>query len=177
MKYERKGGSPPLGFFLRYRYCRGAAVFLHSWDFFVPASFARATWILVERELCVIFFLGCGLDFCGRRTQDNMIEFSFASRAWISMGNLEQIGKSKLTNARKIRFQMIFSGVEILFYHTTAVRPPPEPPPCEAAVWGKFLFSYYFVDEELLIDSVSFPIVLGFFLPVLCLTSQIALYG
>ncbi|CAH9135352.1 unnamed protein product [Cuscuta epithymum] len=91
---------------------------------------------------------------------------------------------------------MNFPGVEIHFYHTTAVRPPPEPLPCEEAIWGKLLFLYYFsfrstyfyfnssrdgwsilIFEELLIGSTSFSIVLGFFLPVLCLASQVALYG
>ncbi|CAH9091770.1 unnamed protein product, partial [Cuscuta epithymum] len=31
--------------------------------------------------------------------------------------------------------------------------------------------------DKLLIGSVSFSVVLGFFLPVLCLASQVALYG
>ncbi|CAH9077605.1 unnamed protein product, partial [Cuscuta europaea] len=95
----------------------------------------------------------------------------------------------------KIGSQMNVLEVEFLFYHTTTARPPPEPPLCEEVIWGKFLFSYCFslrsiyfyfsstgcgrsilIYDELLIGNVLFYVVLGFFLPILCLASHVAWY-
>ncbi|CAH9107995.1 unnamed protein product [Cuscuta epithymum] len=94
-------------------------------------------------------------------------------------------GKVTIAVIGMIGSQTNFLEVEILFYHTTTALPPPELPPCEEVIWGKFLFSYYFsfrsayfyfsssrygrnilIFDKLLIDSVSFSVVLGFLLPV-----------